>query len=279
VLYNIIGRNILQFFKKLLCLPLLVALSQGCSGCTDVVDSGSDRYGIGFASDTTAIFFYEHWENINAPSGFGQTGSGTNYLDWELQLVDIRFQKVYWKSRINHGRPNNEILRGSQWDDSTMIIELWPKGYWLWTVSNRSPQKIDFDWNTEKENYKKHMVSDGRIRPWKKDSILVSFSGNNHFIIDIKTMTVNDWSPSEENVWTTSCDDFWWVKSGWVCLIDNNSYGFTLLSEKGDTLGNFVYSDEIIGYYDAKWAAVNIPSYWIFGKRNFIDSLRNTAEN
>jgi hypothetical protein len=277
VLYNIIGRNILQFFKKLLCLPLLVALSQGCSGCTDVVDSGSSLMGLGFASDTTAILFCEQWENINSPSGFGQTGSGTNYIGWELKLVDIRFHKVYWESQISYGRGNTRILRGSQWNDSTMIIGLTGDGYWFWTVGNNKPQKINFNWNAKMEDYKDGELmlntSGFRFRPWKNDSVLL-FSDSKQAIVDSKTMTMNDWSTTEENVWTNSCDDFWWIKSGGVCFMDNPSH-VTLLSEKLDTLGSFLYTDERIDYCDSRWAAVNIPSYWIFGKRNFVDSLRN----
>jgi hypothetical protein len=272
--------------KKLLCLPLLVALSQGCSGCTDVVDSGSSLQGWGFASDTTAILFYEQWENINSPSGFGQTGSGTNYLGWELQLVDIRFQKVYWKSRINHSRRNTQILVGRQWNDSTMLIELTGEGYWLWTVGNRNPKKISFNWNTEIENYDAGvLLYNFRLRPWKNyyfilfsDSRQASFLDSRQAIIDSKTMIVNDWFQTDEDTWTTSCDDFWWINSGGVCLFDNSSH-VTLLSEKGDTLGIFSYTGERLTYYeDTQFTIDRQSSYWIFGKRNFVDSLRNAME-
>jgi hypothetical protein len=265
-----------SFFKKLLCLPLLAAMLQGCSGCGSTWE-GSTLEGLGFASDTTAILFYELWEKSSSEN-IPVSSSFANYYGWELMLVDVRFHHVYWKAQIDHSRNNNQILRCRQWNDSTMIIELRGEGIWLWTVSNNKPQKISFNWNTEKENYENGLLlNNSRLRPWKNDSILL-FSSSKQAIIDSKTMIVNDWFQTDEDTWIIDCDDFWQVKSGGVCFINNSTYGFTLLSEKGDTLGNFTYVDEGITYYDSEFTAPNTLSYWIFGKRNFVNSLRNIME-
>jgi len=250
--------------KKLLCLPLLViVLLQGCT--YDDSNSGSYSRGFGFASDTTAILFYKLWKS---GGGFNIIGSypGTNYYGWELKLVDVRFNKVYWSARIDHEMSNNSILTSCQWNDSTMLIELADEGYWLWTVGNKKPQEINFNWNIEQENYKTGRLllnsSGFRFIPWRGDSILL-FSKDRQAIIDAKTMTVNGWSPVGENAWVTNCDDFWQGKNGGGCLI-NKPDGFTLLSEKGDTLGSFTYAHECVTYYDEK---CDINSYFY---HNFI---------
>ncbi|MDR2580736.1 MAG: hypothetical protein LBC85_07065 [Fibromonadaceae bacterium] len=56
--------------------------------------------------------------------------------------------------------------------------------------------------------------------------------------------------------------------------MDMSSY-VTLLSEKGDTLGSFAYTWEKVTYYSSGWFPDRSSLYWIFGKRDFIDSLRN----
>jgi hypothetical protein len=263
-------------FRRLL-LPLVAALCIGNSGCTSVTSSGADLVGLGFASDTTAILFYELWEkteSFSIPTG----NYGTNYPGWELKLVDIRFNKVYWKARVDHGKRNTQILRGQQWNDSTMLVELTGGGYWLWTIGNKKPQRADFKWNVEVENHRGGLNLSGlaMLRPWKNDSILVLYN-NNNLIIDTKTMTVNDWYPIGENAWVTSCHNFWWGRGGGVCWVNNEqndkSYDFTLLSEEGDSLGNFIYTWEIVDYYSSGWFPDRRPAYWIFGKRDFLDSL------
>jgi hypothetical protein len=235
-----------QMFRRLFWLLLVVALSQGC---TSVVDSGVTLEGLGFASDTTAIIFYEHWETTSSPSfGFGG-GSGMRHLDWELMLVDVRFHKVYWKSRIDRSRRNAQILRGRQWSDSTMLVVLSDE-YWLWTVGNKNPQKIDFDWQTEQKNY----VAGGLswFRPWKNDFFLL-FSydfGSSPAILDTRTMTVNAWEPGED-AWIADCHDVWWEEEvGWMCLMrDKNSCRLSLLSGSGDTLGGVTYAHECKEFY------------------------------
>ncbi|MDR2580738.1 MAG: hypothetical protein LBC85_07075 [Fibromonadaceae bacterium] len=241
--------------KKLLLLPLLMALPQGC---TSVTDSGASLVGWGFASDTTAILFYELWEKTTSPN-IPVRSSGTSYYGWELKLVDVRFEKVYWKAKVNHGKRNTQILSGRQWADSTMFIALTGEGYWLWTLGSKKPQKISLNWNTEMKNYKTGDLLVGtsyaRLRPWKNDSVLVSFSSDSHIIVDSKTMIVNSWSPVAENAWIVACDDFWWGKNEGGCLINNNPYGFTLSSDRGDTLGSFTYAHECITflpYYNKK---------------------------
>ncbi|MDR1830921.1 MAG: hypothetical protein LBQ76_09150 [Candidatus Fibromonas sp.] len=277
--------NEFKTLKKLIRLPLVVTLLQSCTGCTSVVDSGSDLIGIGYASDTTAILFYELWEtteSFNIPV----RSNVTSYYGWELKLVDVRFHNVYWEAQVEQGRSNTAILYSSQWNDSSMLVDLTGSGYWLWTVGNKKPQKVNFNWNTEMKDdvnggdYKNGwLLGRGRgfqLRPWKNDSVLL-YSKTRQAIIDSQTMTVNDWSPTSENIWVNACDDFWWGKNGGVCLLDKSDY-VAFFSEKGDTLGNFTYTQERVTIYGSQWANDRMPSFWIFGKREFLDSLRNITE-
>jgi len=236
--------------KKLLFLPLAVVLLQSCTYSNG---SGSTSRGFGFASDTTAILFYELWESskyffdITSPPA-------TDYYGWELKLVDVRFNKVYWSARIDHKRSNNQILRSKQWNDTTMFIDITDEGYWLWAVGDKKPQKVNLNWNSEMKNYETGGLllnsSDFRLIPWKGGSVLL-FSSTRQAIVDSKTMTVNGWSPIGENAWVSNCDDFWQGKNGGGCLI-NRPDGFILLSDKGDTLSNFTYAHECVTYYDRK---------------------------
>jgi hypothetical protein len=235
-------------FKKLICFFLIAALLQGC---TSVVDSGSTLLGLGFASDTTAILFSESWEVTREPSfGFGG-GNGTSYQGWELQLVDVRFHKVYWSAQIDHGRRSNQILQAYQWNDSTMLVGLSDE-FWFWTIGNKKLQEINFDWKIEKKHYTPGSLS--RIRSWKNDFVLLlsynfgfspAISGSNPAILDTRTMTVNAWSTGED-AWMADCHDVWWEEeSEWVCLMrDENPCRLSLLSGSGDTLSSVTYAHE-----------------------------------
>ncbi|MDR2580735.1 MAG: hypothetical protein LBC85_07060 [Fibromonadaceae bacterium] len=87
--------------------------------------------------------------------------------------------------------------------------------FWLWTVGNKKPQEINFNWNVERESYEPGLLAGlspaVRLRPWKNDYILLF---DRQVIIDSKTMTISDWSQVGENAWTTSCHDFWWSMGG-----------------------------------------------------------------
>jgi hypothetical protein len=131
--------------------------------------------------------FYELWESHKSFLDLAPSPA-TSYYGWELKLVDVRFNRVYWSARVDHYRSNSQILRGSQWNDSTMFIVLTGERYWLWTVGNKKPQNITLNWNTEKKdlldpNYK-------WIR-WENDSIFAKGNTNIDIFIDTKTKTVN----------------------------------------------------------------------------------------
>jgi len=264
--------DLFRLLKKLAWMPLVVLTL--LYGCTNVVDNRATIVGIGFASDTTAILLYElreETERLSIPT----RNHGERLYGWEFKLVDVRFNKIYWSASIDYSWSRSKILVGSQWNDSTMLIELTGEGYWLWTVGSKKPQKINFNWNVERKSYEAGvLLYDFRLRPWKNDSVLI-YSKARQAIIDSRTMTVNDWSPVGKDAWVSNCDDFCWGKNVGICLFDKSSY-VLFLSEKGDTLGNFVYTGERMNYYeDGDWPIDRQSSYWIFGKRNFIDSLQN----
>jgi hypothetical protein len=187
--------KIIAHTAKLLCLPLLAALFQGCHSTVD----GATLAGSGFASDTTAILFYNLHET--AIGSFSHRSS-TDYYGWELRLVDVRFNKVYWKAQINHG--SSQILRAVQCNDSTMFIELAGKDYWLWTVGNKTPRKVDFKWNTEK---KIDLLYHYKWLKWKNNSFLL-FS-DSPLIIDTRAMTISSWNPTSTEEELLKKDAVW----------------------------------------------------------------------
>lgn len=198
---------------------------------------------VGFASDTTAILFRHNWEETGRV-GFGNNG-GSSQLDLELMLVDVRFRKVYWASKIknNYG----EFFRAKQWNDSTIIIAYGKSAYenrMLWTIGNSKPQEITLNWNTEKENI---FAYDINWLHWENDFLV---AGN--FIIDTETKTVN-----KREVIT--CSNWWGMEAGSGCLVNKiNSCGFTLLSEKKDTLSDFAYAHGCDNF-----KAISIHRYFI----------------
>jgi len=213
--------------KKWLLLSLAVVhLLWGCFFFDD--DSERESYSqiAGFASDTTAILFSYDWRTTSS-SNFGNPNVTNEYFDVELRLVDVRFKKVYWNSKVknNYGR----LLNAKPWSDSTIMIycrDRCSSNYMLWSVGKSKPQEITFNWNTKEKS-----LSDYTFLRWENDSILASPD----LIIDTKTKTVN----SRETI----CTNWWGNVAGGGCLIkDENSCGFSLLSEKGDTLGSFSYA-------------------------------------
>jgi len=138
--------NRFVFLNKLAWISLaVVSLLDSCFFFDDDTEEQGMSYIGGFASDTTAILFSYNWKaakgSVCGPGNAGSCASGRKDYGWELKLVDVRFQKIYWSARIDHNMSNHQILEGQQWNDSTMFIELTPKGYWLWTVGNKKPQE------------------------------------------------------------------------------------------------------------------------------------------
>jgi len=300
--------DIFNFLKKFMWLALAIfPLLVSCSILLDNNDVVDERHSlgiIGFASDTTAILLKHYWVVVESPCGWFGTCDETDHLDVELQLVDVRFQNIYWKSRVK----NVEGIM--QLKDSAMLIRN-SEGYWLWAIGKSKLQKVNFNWNVDKENYEDYLFRDDfRIRRWKNDSLLL-FSNElyyrGHAIIDTKTMTINRWAPLGEYAWTLNCDDFWWsdVEDG-LCLVKNeNSCGFSLLSKDGYTLGRFTHPDGCENYkgfsvarnfiavseiknnynpattamflYDERGNIAHKPSFWI-GVGGFVDSLGNVTE-
>jgi len=180
--------------KNRLFLPILAVFMGGCSLFEDPKEISSTKL-VGFASDTTAILFRYSWETTSS-SCISHFCSSTDYLDVELQLVDVRFHKIYWRSKIenNYGRS----FYVEQWSDSVIYFRSEGEGkvkYWLWAIGNTKPQESVLSWNTEEENL--FAPNNYRWFRWENDSIV---AGN--FIIDTKTMTVNKWEPP-------ACSDWW----------------------------------------------------------------------
>jgi hypothetical protein len=216
---------------------LALAPLGGCYGCFDDTEEYSSSWIVGFASDTTAILFKYNWEtseSLCGPGNAGSCASSKNYIDIELMLVDVRFHKVYWSSKVSNSYGKSFLTK--QWDDSTIFIAYGSdvasmKSYLLWKIGDSKPQKIALNWNTEVINIL------GPWFRWDNDSILVP----EKIIIDTKTRTVNNReAPDCSNYW------YWWGKDvGGGCFeVNKDSCNFALLSEKGESLSSFTYSDK-----------------------------------
>jgi len=294
--------DLFRLLKKLASLSLVAApLLGGCFFFDDDSKREIHSYIAGFASDTTAILFSYDWETTTR-SNFGNPDVTRDYFDIELKLVDIRFNKVYWSSKVknNYGRS----FRVEQWNDSTIIVMYEGRGNsgnFLWAVGNSKPQQITLNWNTEYEflfstNYKWFR--------WENDSLITN-GGN--FIIDTKTKTVNKRE-------VTTCINWWSEVAGGGCLsVNRKSCSLSLLSEKGDTLGSVTYINECedmqrywdsddffvfrhfvmvkspmpLGYwpaiyaffqYDEKGNIFQEPLFWTNYNAEFIDSTGNIME-
>jgi len=178
--------------KRSIWLPLVTALL--LCGCfffdDDVIEKGSYTDFVGFTSDTTAILFRYNWEEIEKYlCAFEHRCVSTDYIDIELKLVDVRFDKVYWKSKVKNNYGKHFWTK--QWNDSTIIIEYGNQGggnYMLWAIDKSKPEKITLIWNTEKKDIFSYNYNWFR---WKDDSIIAG-----DFIIDTKTKTVNSQNPA-----------------------------------------------------------------------------------
>jgi len=170
--------------KRLIWLPLVAALL--LCGCfffdDDERHSSTDM--VGFASDTTAILFTYDWTTSSCIGPIGHSCTNKDYRDLELKLVDTRFKKVYWKSKIKNDYGRHFWTK--QWNDSIIAIEYGQNGggsYMLWAIGSPKPQKFTLNWNTETEDIFSYNYNWLR---WKDDSIVAG-----DFIIDTKTKTVN----------------------------------------------------------------------------------------
>ena len=275
-----------SLLKRLLLLPLVVApFLVGCGG--DVTRDSSVHLA-GFASDTTAILFSGSWESTSSWCISHSCGGWTG-LDLELQLVDVRFHKVYWRSNVKNNYGKHFWVE--QWSDSTAFIHN-EKGYLLWTIGNSKPQKIAPNWEVEVRPLADRHPDRNWFR-WKNDSLVAG-----SVIVDTKTMTANIRD-------AVACGNWWGEVAGGGCLtIDQNSCSLSLLSEEGDTLSRLEYPhgcEYFSGFsvqrpfikvwpiknnhHHATWAMFrydeegNIakePSFWELGV-NFVDSLGNVT--
>jgi hypothetical protein len=100
-----------------------------------IYDKGYDGKVIGFASDTTAILLKHYQEIVSHVLSYSE-----KHLDWELQLVDVRFHKIYWRARIR------EAENVKQLSDSAMLVKK-EDGNWLLAINNPKLQETDFSWD------------------------------------------------------------------------------------------------------------------------------------
>jgi len=233
-----------QALKRFSYLLLIAAMFVGCSKESE----GEKLYRldeIGFRSDTTAILFYECLTDIEIKG----SQSSHKCCGASMKLVDVRFNKIYWESKIN----DNKCYYATQWNDSTMFL-----GDQLWTIGDSKPQKIDFSQRIGHYNW----------RPWKNDSILgivyMKYMPNEYIIIDTKTNTVNNWAKTGEYAWTIDCNDIWWGKNGGICLTGNKRYSHSLIAVSKNRDDEYDFrAKRAMFQYDDEGNIAKEPLFWI----------------
>lgn len=241
--------TVFRALRKLVHLLLMVVLLGGCSD-----DKESEKFydltDVGFTSDTTAFLIYACLTDIRIyENGSAHTGCDENIM----KLVDVRFSKVYWESKIKNG------IYIRQWNDSTMFLHE-NGNYWLWNIdikNSSKPQKIYINGSIMDEGY--------RWRPWKNDSILgvayYKYMPDKYIIIDSETMTVNRWAKTGEYEWTKNCNDIYWGKKGGICLTSNQLYYHSLIEVSED---QYDWAAKKAMYkYDEEGNIAQEPLFWV----------------
>ncbi|MDR1830918.1 MAG: hypothetical protein LBQ76_09135 [Candidatus Fibromonas sp.] len=204
-----------KVLKKFIWLPFAVApLLSGCSFFLDTKEYDFIQM-VGFSSDTTAILFRYNWEKTE--DCFAHLCGGDNYLDLELMLVDVRYHKVHWKSRVKNNYGENFRVR--QWSDSLVFIDYDGKigeNRMLWTIGDSKPLKVNFSLEGYGlENFDEKTL-DLQIPPnlgmfdlyqqrqWKNETILMwrdtTRTGNlpEYLLLNRKNFVISVWQPSAE---------------------------------------------------------------------------------
>ena len=242
-----------MYLRKWLCLLLLAITLQGCSGCAngyEYMRTYNEIRGGGIVSDTTVVFLevvIELWEYEGA---FGSGGGNEHRLrELNLNLADIRFEKIYWSKKItpadNYGHLGFYII------DSTLFF------YTKKCVSyyNEKDCKIDriavvnmddkFHRSEKIELKYSEIELEGegweyrdneKVRPWK-DGLILAYRDGACALLDTAVGTMKLWQPSGEFEWLHECDDFKWSSVGGLCLKRQpDTLGFVLLRNGIDTL-------------------------------------------
>jgi hypothetical protein len=241
---------------------LVACLCVGIVGCglfdDDVIDSGVDVIPLGFVNDTTAIIFNRYWEQIEQHCGgnFGRCDR-TDYTGSEMQLADIRFDKVYWTKKIV---PDNQ---GMIFIDSTLFFfnhtYNFDNGYFNQIAVNKLGDK-EFQQANKIELKLKNIELIGEgwkfsekkiVRPWHSGLILANSTyysdgsnGKHYALINTVAGTFERFTPTDEYEWMNECEDVKWSSVGGLCLKRiSDATGFVLLKNGMDTLA-VRYDDE-----------------------------------
>ena len=241
--------------RKLLLLPLLAVTLQGCGGCAngyEYMRTYNEIRGVGIVSDTTVVFLevvIELWEYEGA---FGSGGGNEHRLrELNLNLADIRFEKIYWSKKItpadNYGHLKFDII------DSTLFFYTKSGVYEeknLYKIDRIAVVNMDDKFHrSEKIELKYNEIGlkgygwedwdNQKVRPWKDGLILAYRAGatSPYALLDTAVGTMELWQPSGEFEWLNECEDFKWSSVGGLCLKNmSDAPGFVLLKNGVDTL-------------------------------------------
>jgi hypothetical protein len=256
---------------KLLCLPLLAAIQFQITGCYgDEYEYMGTHYevlgGGGLMSDTTAIISILVTDHYDYQGHFGAGGNTKVELrEFSLNLVDIRFEKIYWKKIII--ADISHFFYGSLYVDaidSSLFfykIDCITSSYYkkdcridrITVVSMDEkfwqPGMIELKYKYMElrgEGWEYHDVPPP-IRPWKDGLLLTRQAGkaSPYALLDTVAGTMELWRPSGEFEWLNECRDYKWSRAGGLCLKEMpDTLGFVLLRNGVDTLAVRYKSDD-----------------------------------
>ncbi|GBU24916.1 hypothetical protein R83H12_01552 [Fibrobacteria bacterium R8-3-H12] len=209
----------------------------------------------GVISDTTAIILRSIIDRYVDEGTFGQNGGSTyRQREFSLNLVDIRFEKIYWKKDINifptEGNYSDVIV---ELIDSVLFLHAGistgstsEKNYRIGRIAVvhidekfHQSKKIELrikDIELKGEGWK--YGGNIKVRPWK-DGLILAYSGddNPYALLDTAAGTMELWQPNGEFEWLNECADYKWSQIGGLCLNGMpDTSGFVLLRNGIDTL-------------------------------------------
>jgi len=223
--------------KKLLYFPLLTVIFQitSCSDGYEYDGTDYDVLGGGVVSDTTAIILRtitDHYYKEGLLSGWKKS----ELREFSVNLVDMRFEKIYWKKEIT----NYDDVSGS------LLVEFIDSTFFLYAGKRSSNAEnsygigriatihIDERFHQSEKivlRYKNiELKGEGweysypypKVRPWK-DGLILAYSvgagtANPYALLDTIAGTTELWHPSGEFEWLNECEDYKWSQIDGLCL-------------------------------------------------------------
>jgi len=253
--------DLFRLLKKLLYLPLLAAIFQ-ITSCIDGYEYDGTDYevlGGGVVNDTTAIILRtitDHYYKEGLLSGWKKS----ELREFSVNLVDIRFEKIYWKKEIINYNDNVSGSLRVEFIDSTFFLYAGKRSsnaknsYGIGRIATihiderfHHSEKIVLkykDIELKGKGWGEYSYPYPKVRPWK-DGLILAYrvdagTASPYALLDTIAGTTELWQPSGEFEWLNECTDYKLSQIDGLCLknisdtLDTSN--FVLLRNSIDTL-------------------------------------------